>query len=229
MTIRWLKLVEIPLRGVMKISKEIREVTTKVELRDGGEDKPDFIEGYALKFDKWSKRMGFFLPFQEIISRDALNGTNVEDVVALFNHDQSYPLARNTLDSGAGSLKLERDNIGLRFSFVPTDTTYAQDLKENIRSGVINKCSFAFSINPDDMDAEEIEYNEEADVFERTIKKIDRLFDVSLVTTPAYDDTEAVVGERSVDKMKELKEERSKPDLETEKLKLEIQDIDLIL
>lgn len=212
------------------MTKEIREIQTKIELRAGdNEEQPDIIEGYALKFDKWSKRMGMMLPFQEIITRDALNETNVDDVVALFNHDQSYPLARNTLGDGPGSLSLERDGIGLKFRFVPTDTSYANDLKENIRSGVINKCSFAFSLDTEDEEAEDIEYNEDSDVFERTIRKIEKLYDVSVVTQPAYDDTEAVVGERSLDKMKDMQQERNNPDDETEKLNLELQDIDLIL
>lgn len=212
------------------MTKEIREIQTKIELRAGDdEEQPDIIEGYALKFDKWSKRMGMMLPFQEIITRDALNETNVDDVVALFNHDQSYPLARNTLGDGPGSLSLERDGIGLKFRFVPTDTSYANDLKENIRSGVINKCSFAFSLDMEDEEAEDIEYNEDSDVFERTIRKIEKLYDVSVVTQPAYDDTEAVVGERSLDKMKDMQQERNNPGDETEKLNLELQDIDLIL
>lgn len=209
------------------MAKEIREITTNIELRSADDEgDPDAIEGYALKFNKWSKRMGMMPPFQEIISRDALNDTDVDDVVALFNHNQEYPLARNTIESGPGSLTLERDGIGLKFRFTPTDTTYAKDLKENLRSGVVNKCSFAFSIDPEDEEAESIEYNEDADVIERTINRIEKLYDVSVVTTPAYDDTEAVVGERSLDKMKEI---RSKPDAESEKLKLELDDIDLIL
>lgn len=38
--------------------KEIRQLTTPIEIRSEGEDKSEFVEGYALKFEKWSERLG---------------------------------------------------------------------------------------------------------------------------------------------------------------------------
>ncbi|WP_193432330.1 HK97 family phage prohead protease, partial [Caenibacillus caldisaponilyticus] len=76
--------------------REIRMLTTKVELRSS-EDGSDYIEGYALKFERWSDVLGFFVPFREIISQSALDGADMSNVVALFNHDQNMPLARNTV------------------------------------------------------------------------------------------------------------------------------------
>ena len=75
---------------------------------------------------------------------------------------------------------------------------------ENIRSGVINQCSFAFTI-PDEEGAEEWRENEETGIYERYVRKIDKLYDVSVVTTPAYPDTEAVVGARSKEIVEELR------------------------
>lgn len=205
------------------MEKEVRNLTTKIELRSSKEEEKEYIEGYALKFEKWSERLWYF---KEIIDRNALDKADMGNVVALFNHKEDYPLARNTVDGDVGKLELEVDNIGLKFRLSPTDTSYAKDLMENVRSGVINQCSFAFSINYDDDNAEEWEYNENEEIYERRINKIERLYDISIVTTPAYNDTEAVVGARSKEKVKELEELRNKPKLD--KLKMELELLDLV-
>ncbi|MCZ4248023.1 HK97 family phage prohead protease [Bacillus velezensis] len=209
------------------MNKEIRHLTTKIEMRaagDEGKEKRDYIEGYALKFEKWSERLGGW--FKEIISRNALDSTDFSNVVALFNHRQDYPLARNTVSGETGRLELEVDAIGLKFRFIPTETTYAKDLMENIRSGVINQCSFVFSLDYSQGDPDEWRHNDEEDIYERRINNIERIFDISLVTTPAYSDTEAVLGERSLEKVEQLKEMRTAP---IEKMKMELELLDLTL
>lgn len=177
---------------------ETRQLTTKLELRTLEND-TEVIEGYALKFDKWSDTLGWLYPFREKLEPGCLDSTDTNNVVALFNHDQSQILGR----TGA-NLDLEIDNIGLKFRIKPTNTTLSRDLMENIRSGVINQCSFAFTI-PDEEEAEEWRENAETGVYERYIRKIDKLYDVSVVTTPAYPDTEAVVGARSKQKVEEIR------------------------
>ncbi|MDS9998620.1 HK97 family phage prohead protease [Bacillus atrophaeus] len=204
-------------------NKEIRQLTTPIEIRSDGEGQSEYVEGYALKFEKWSERLGWF---KEIISRNALDSTNMSNVIALFNHQQDFPLARNTVSGDTGRLELETDGIGLKFRFKPSDTSYARDLMENIRSGVINQCSFAFSLDYGDADADEWRINEDEDIYERRINKIQRIFDISLVTTPAYSDTEAVVGTRSLEKVEQLKESRNSSD---ETLKMELELLDLVL
>ncbi len=69
-------------------------------------------------------------------------------------------------------------------------------------------------------------HNDEEGVYERRINAIDRIFDISLVTTPAYSDTEAVVSERSLAKVEQLKEMRTAP---IEKLKMELELLDLTI
>ncbi|MDM5301893.1 HK97 family phage prohead protease [Bacillus subtilis] len=203
--------------------KEVRQLTTPIEIRSEGEGQSEFVEGYALKFEKWSERLGWF---KEIISRNALDSADLSNVIALFNHQQDFPLARNTVSGDAGRLDLETDGIGLKFRFKPSDTSYARDLMENVRSGVINQCSFAFSLDYGDTDADEWRLNEDEDIYERRINKIHRIFDISLVTTPAYSDTEAVVGARSLEKVEQLKESRNASD---ETLKMELELLDLVL
>lgn len=197
---------------------ETRQLTTKLELRKL-ENETEVIEGYALKFDRWSDTLGWFYPFREKLEPGCLDGADTSNVVALFNHDQSQILGR----TGA-NLDLEIDNIGLKFRIKPTNTTLSNDLLENIRSGVINQCSFAFTI-PDEDDAEEWRENEETGVYERFIKKIDRLYDVSVVTTPAYPDTEAVVGARGKEMVEELRSHPKKQEIRSMLNELEKEDI----
>ena len=197
---------------------ETRQLTTKLELRKL-ENETEVIEGYALKFDRWSDTLGWFYPFREKLEPGCLDEADTSNVVALFNHDQSQILGR----TGA-NLDLEIDNIGLKFRIKPTNTTLSNDLLENIRSGVINQCSFAFTI-PDEDDAEEWRENEETGVYERFIKKIDRLYDVSVVTTPAYPDTEAVVGARGKEMVEELRSHPKKQEIRSMLNELEKEEI----
>jgi len=188
--------------------KEVRTITAKVELRMQGEgdQQQEVIEGYALKFDKWSDNLGYFMKVREKIDPHALDSCDMKNVVATFNHNQDMPLARNTVSIGDdGNLQLSPDNIGLHFNCIPTKTSYANDLKENIRAAVVNQCSFAFSLDPEDEAADDIVWNDQEETYERTINKIQTLYDVSIVTTPAYPDTEAVAGQRCKDKIEELK------------------------
>ena len=133
----------------MGAQRERRTLTTALELReidDGAGGKRRVFEGYALKFNRRSENLG---GFDEILRENCLDGTDMSNVVALYNHDASYPLARSTVPSGEGSLQLTVDGIGLRFTLTPTETSYAADLERNMRAGVVNQCSFAFTVADD--------------------------------------------------------------------------------
>lgn len=176
---------------------EKRTILTDVEIRSGDEGTLPTIEGYALKFNRDSETLGYWSRFIERLDPNCLNEADMSNVVALINHDQNMTLARVGVN-----LSLEVDSIGLKFKFIPTDTSYARDLIVNMQAGVINKCSFAFTI-PDDDDAETWEKSDDG-TYRRTIYKIEKLYDVSVVTTPAYEDTEAVIGQRSREKVERL-------------------------
>ena len=163
--------------------KELRTMTNQMEIRSVDEKTP-VIVGYALKFERWSKTMW---NFKEKLARGCLDGADMTDTVALINHDYNKVLGR----VGA-NLTLSVDDIGLRFEVTPTDTSYSRDLVANMAAGIINKCSFGFTIDEDGQ-----EWCEDGELIERTITKIKKLYDVSIVTDPAYDDTEAVTDLRS--------------------------------
>lgn len=192
--------------------RDVRINDSVLEVRTLEDSNKQVIRGYALKFNRPSEDMGF----TEYLNERCLDNADMSNVVALLNHDSNYVLGRS-----GRNLKLEVDKTGLFFEIEPNDTSYARDLMENMRVGIIDKCSFAFSIakNGDEW------VEDENGRYVRTINKIDRLFDVSIVTSPAYDDTEAMLSQRSID---ELNKQMNVPK-EIREREIEIMDMDLEL
>ena len=89
-----------------------------------------------------------------------------------------------------------------------------------MRSGLIDKCSFAFSLDYGSDEADEWKKQEDG-TYVRIIRKIDRLFDVSVVTTPAYEDTVALLSTRSKKEFEKIQFDRKRA--------LEIMDMELDL
>ena len=160
--------------------------------QEGSSEKSRTIVGYAAKFDRWSDPIGGW--FREKIDPSAFRDTDMADVVMCFNHDVSAILAR----SGSGTLRLGVDETGLRFEFDAPDTGLGNDMLELVRRGDISKCSFAFVVDRDEWRYADSKNGLEMD--ERTILHVSELRDVSLVTFPAYPDTEA--GVRSLEERK---------------------------
>jgi HK97 family phage prohead protease len=157
-----------------------------IELRkkdDGSEGRT--IRGYAAVYNKDSEDFGYFT---ERIAPGAFKDVMNDDVVALFNHDPNLPLAR----SGAG-LTIGSDDTGLYYEFDAPNTTIGNDLLANVRSGVIKQSSFAFTVK------EEKWLERKGQSALRTITKVERLYDVSPVTYPAYPDT--TVATRALSKL----------------------------
>ena len=165
-----------------KLQNNPIEVRCQVsELRANTESRT--IVGYAAKFEKWSEPiMGWF---KEKIDRDAFSECDVTDVIMCFNHNVDSILARTT----SGTLSLSTDEEGLRFEFEAPATSLGNDMVELVRRGDISKCSFKFTVEEDEWLYASKENGLEYD--ERIIRKIDKLYDVSLVVYPAYTDTEA--------------------------------------
>lgn len=186
-----------------------------------GEEKKTHIQGYALTFDTMSEDLGY----REIISKGALDGAKTDNVILVINHDKNKLMARNTKNTGVGSLTLSVDEKGLFFDGIPTDTSYSRDLITNMESGIIGKCSFAFRMNWADKEAYTWDWDLDGkrgfDLL--TIKKISEIRDVSIVTSPAYESTSADIYKRSKDEhQKEIENQK-----EIERLKTELELIEI--
>lgn len=169
------------------MEKEVRNIG---EIRANAESRN--VDGYALVFNSLSENLG---GFREQILPEAITGViEKSDVMATLNHDASRGiLARSRF--GNGTLSLEADEKGLRYSFDAPHTALGDECLEYLRRGDINQSSFAFTVAEDSWD------KQGDGTYIRTIKKFDRLWDVSPVFTPAYADTS--VSCRSFDEFKE--------------------------
>lgn len=204
------------------MNKEIIKVTTNFEVRElgEGEEKQIHLQGYALTFDSLSEDLGYF---REIIRRGALDECIMDNVVLNINHDMDKPLARNNKGTGIGTLMLKVDEKGLFFDAIPTDTSYSRDLISNMSAGIIDKCSFAFRLDYSDNNSQTWDWDDSGkrgyDL--RTINKIKEIFDVSIVTNPAYESTSCISYQRAKE---DLEKERN---IEIRRRKLKL-DLDLI-
>lgn len=159
--------------------------TKTIEIRYHEDDEEHRVEGYAAVFNSPTTIQGRTGAFQEQIARSAFEGRLEDPVVALFNHDQLRPLSK----VGAG-LELSVDDYGLRYSFPIPNTTTGRDLVELMERGIVREASFAFTIAPG---GESWTRGEGDDMETRTISKVGRLIDVSVVTLGAYSDASAAL------------------------------------
>ena len=156
----------------MEKNRDYFSCTSQFEVREMGEEKQLGIQGYALRFNSMSEDLGY----REVIALGALDDTDLSDVILTFNHSEDKVLARNNKQEGTGSLKLTVDSQGLFFEAIPTDTTYSRDLIENIKNGVIDKCSFRFRIDWSDKEAQKWDWDDGIRGYDlRTIKKIKKI------------------------------------------------------
>ena len=161
-------------------SQEIRTITNKevrtfnvsdIEVRN--DDGKNVVVGYGAVFNSESNDLGGFV---EYIADGAFDGRLEDDVRFLINHD-GLPLARTTNNT----LRLSVDERGLKYEADMPDTTLANDLMTLLRNGTISQSSFAFTVEEDSWE------NVEGRNI-RTINKVSRLYDVSSVTYPAYNE-----------------------------------------
>ena len=192
--------------------KEIRILPEKqAEVR--AEQDSRSITGYAIVWDTESRDLG---GFTESIDPNALDGVFPDvDVVALYNHrEDSGVLARFT--NGKGTLELEVDEKGLRYTFDSPETSLGNDVLESVRRGDIRESSFAFIVGEDDFE------KRDDGSYHRRITKFKDILDVSPVVRAAYGDTS--VAKRKLENVLETEE---KERLENEKQKLDQEEKEL--
>lgn len=140
------------------------------------------IEGYAAVYDSETLIGGKEWGFYERIEKGAFDGADLKDVPLKYNHSDAVPILARTRNK---SLVLTPDENGLRIHAELLDTTDGVDMYKRIKAGLIDKMSFAFTIAKGG-DA----WTREGDKTpHRSISKFGRISDVSVVDSPAYDDT----------------------------------------
>lgn len=157
--------------------KEIRK--RDIQLRaSSAEDNKMEIKGYAVVFNSPETCYGY----TEVIAPTAFDETDMSDVVLRYNHNDSFIILARTRNK---SLKLDTDGTGLSIdAFLQEDISDHRNIFNAIKTQLIDKQSFGFTV-------EEDEYDYESDT--RIITKIGKLFDVSVVDQPFYNGTDVSV------------------------------------
>ena len=172
--------------------------------RDGGfstraEDGNLYIEGY---FAVYNSRYDLWDGAYETIAPGAFDGETGGDVRALCNHDSTLVLGRTT----AGTLTLRTDERGLWGSIIINQADQdAMNLYERVRRGDVSQCSFGFDILDQGVQYQDVQYQDgEPTVW--VIRKV-RLYEVSVVTFPAYQDTSVSVRRRDLEELERKRTE----------------------
>ncbi len=174
-----LRYIQFDPTNILKIEK-----TSRVETRADGteetvEEEKMVLEGYPIVFNQQTligdERNGWL----ETIDPHSLDLADMSDTPLKYNHQDITPILARVRN---GSLKLTIDDVGLHMRAELLDTQQNKDFYKMVKAGLLDKMSFAFNVLEEDR-------NDLAMPATRYIRKIGRLFDVSIVDVPAYDGT----------------------------------------
>lgn len=175
---------------------QVRSASTE----DGGNEEL-YVEGYASVFDSPTVLFEYDgKEYKECICRGAFEGCQMSDVI--FNYNHSGKVMARTRNK---TLELTIDDKGLFVRARLDGTEEGRKLYEEIKGGYIDRMSFAFRISEESFDKDELQWN---------VRKIKRLYDVSAVDIPAYDDTiisarkDSILEAEAQEKEKKLAEAR---------------------
>ena len=183
-------------------TREMRTISSQFETREDGEGKS--IDGY---FSVFNSNYDIGPGMSESVAPGAFTKTLSGDVRALTNHDTTLVLGRTK----AGTLQLRETDRGLwgHIDINPNDGD-AVNLWERVKRGDVDQCSFGFDIVD-----EEAETRADGSVH-WTIKDV-KLYEVSVCTFPAYQETSVAARSAARDEMRKRKLEAWK---ETQKRRI---------
>ena len=178
-----------------------RTYSQKICTRADEETGDKYISGY---FSVFNSNYEMWQGASESIDPGAFDGALGDDIRCLTDHDSRLVLGRTR----AGTLFLRTDEKGLWGEVkINSKDQDAVNLYERVVRGDVNQCSFGFEI----LDEERTEDPISGDVH-WTIKKV-KLHEVSIVTFPAYEDTEVTARKREFEEIQERKTEKWRMDM----------------
>lgn len=179
--------------------KEVRKLDIQFRAEDSEDGKME-IKGYAAVYDSPET-----YSYTELIAKGAFDEADMSDVVLRYNHNDNFMVLARTRNK---SLDLSVDEKGLYMDAkLQEDVSTHRDIFNAIKSKLIDKQSFAFTVEEDTYDY---------DTDTRTITKIGKVFDVSVVDQPFYNATDVSVASKNDDFMARREELRKKHEEELE-------------
>ena len=165
----------------METKKEIRAFDFEVRAEEN-EERGHILTGRPIVFGQRTD-MGWY---DEIIEQGALDETDLKDVRFLVNHNTDMiPLARsrNNTDNSTMQMTVDQDGMGIRVDLDVENNAEAKSLYSAVARGDISGMSFMFTVDKDAWDDIDSEHPT------RRIRSLQKVFEVSAVTFPAYSQT----------------------------------------
>lgn len=184
------------------------------EATDGAESRT--IEGYALKFGVRSRLLcDWWNNYYEVLEPGCVTREMLDkkDIKLTMFHDRQLVLARS--NKGNGTLSYEVDKVGVKFWAEMPHTVDGDKALELVSRGDIAGCSFIYSTDEGDSEnAVSYERLDEKgddgeDILLRHVKRIDNVYDFTITTDPAYEQTD--VSKREVEAAGIKFEQQPKP------------------
>lgn len=198
--------------------REIRSLPFEIRA-DENENGERTIEGRAIVYGKRTD-LGFF---DEIIEPGALDETDLRDVPLLPNHDtNALPLARSRRNTPRSTMQLipDAEGLGIRARLDTKNNPNAAAADSAIDRGDVDGMSFAFSVESEEWTELDTEHPT------RHITGISRVYEVSIVTWPAYADTSihargmATAPESAAAALESAKAEKAKVEARKRKIRI---------
>lgn len=163
------------------MSKEIRAFNFEIRA-ENDEQRGNYIEGRAIVYDEPTD-MGWY---EEKIDKGALDDADLKDVRLLVNHNTDMiPLARsrNNNENSTMQMTVDEEGMNIRANLDTENNADAKSLYSAIERRDMSGMSFMFMVDGDRWE------NIDSDYPTRHIEKISKVFEVSAVTFPAYEQT----------------------------------------
>ena len=181
--------------------REYRDIEIRMEVRTM-EDGQDVVEGYATTWDEYPLWDDGDYRMFERIDQHAYDDCDVSDVIMQLNHEgRVYARGSNK------TLTIKPDEKGLKISAYLGGTETGRQLMEEIRGGYLTKMSQGFRVEQEKREVIEDLENHRVDIH-RTILKVKKLYDVSVVSLPANEATSISARNICEGVIAEVKEER---------------------
>ena len=202
----------------MKLNeREYRDFTLAIIENETKEAEEMVVRGYASVFNHpYTLYEDSELVIQEQVASDAFEEADMSDVIFQYNHEGRV-FARTKNDT----LKVDPDETGLAIEADLGGTDIGQQLYQEIKGGYTTQMSYGYTVS--DSSWEDSQLDDGRILEMRTVKRINKVYDVSAVSIPANDATSISVRNLSEGVIEEIKAERLKAlELDKEKLRLKL-------
>ena len=155
----------------------------RLSLEPSAEAESFNVRGYATTFnEKYTLWDDGEIRVDEQVDPHAFDNCDMRDVIFQYDHE-----GRVFARTSNNTLRLNADAHGLEVDAYLGGTEIGRNLFEEIKGGYTSKMSFGFHVDADEIKEEN---RDGKTIYTRTIKRINKLYDVSAVSLPANDGTE---------------------------------------